>query len=85
MTYMQPCTRRVWEHVKNIIFGFGKILFCFKGFVDFPILLPFLFDIRKIVFHAFLLNYEGAKIKKWWEKESPIFHAYFISNVVETE
>ena len=49
MTDMQPCSARVWEHVKDVRFGLGRIqlgkIRRSESLVPKPVLLPLGFNI----------------------------------------
>ena len=51
MPNMKSGSRRVREHVEDIIFRTGRIVLCFKGMVIHPELLPLFFYFCEIVIH----------------------------------
>ena len=53
MAHMKPCTRRIWEHIEYIILLFFIVFLNTISVILNPIVLPFLFDFSKIVFHLF--------------------------------
>src|SRR5688500_12449182 len=55
MSYMQTCSTGIREHIENIIFRTGKIIFHFIGTLLLPAFLPFSFDIAEIVLHSFIV------------------------------
>ena len=61
MSDMQSGSRRIWEHIENIIFRFPFNYFCFEHFFRSPLFLPFFLYFTKIIFHVrcklFLVNH----------------------------
>jgi len=54
MSDMQPCSRRIREHIQNIIFRFVWIFNSFINLMVFPVSLPFSFYFSEIVLHKSL-------------------------------
>ncbi len=55
MAHMESGPRGVWEHVQNIVFRAIGVFHNLIGFLLYPSLLPFLFDITEVVFHYSVL------------------------------
>src|SRR3989344_7089407 len=51
MPNVQPLARRIWKHVKNIIFLFPLLLRNLENLPPLPLLLPFRFYLSEIIIH----------------------------------
>ena len=74
MPDMQPCTRRVGEHVEGVVLGLVRSVFRPKGLFTLPVVLPFFLDGGKIVF-LFVFGHDLKKEKhepfpSFWQKET---------------
>ena len=55
VTYVQTCSRWIREHVEHIVFGLAGVYFTLVDVLVAPVLLPFLFNFAKIIFHSFFM------------------------------
>ena len=56
VSHMQPRSRRVGEHVEDVVFWFVGGVFAAVGVIFSPVALPFAFDVFEIVIHCVLCH-----------------------------
>ena len=63
MAYMQPCARRIWEHVQDIIFGLTGMVLYLIDITFLPVSPPFLLNTLDL-FLAVITHAEFIKAAK---------------------